>query len=316
MNTRTTLILVALTIALIVLFCPAPVRAAESEEMKEGMKCFYEKNFDKAKESFHSVYKKEPDNSLALLYLLDCYAQSKNLQPILNELEEAALEKPNDALLKAHLGLGYFAMSLLKRDVSDEALNAFQDALKMDNNLAMGYLGMGIVYYNKRMIPRSRSYFSKAVKINPDDVVALEKLGEIFMVDDKNYGAAQNLFSHIIELYPSYPDGYFYFASASQKLGEFDKAVENYEKTMALDPLGLTRGYYAPQRLGDIYYENLKNNQKATEYYEKSLKISPENSYSKRMLQLIKNPPKEEDKKGEPKPLDQQDDQPKKKGKK
>ena len=273
----------------------------ESPELREGMKLFYAKDLEKAKECFHTAFQNEPNNSLPLLFLLDCYAQEKNLQPILNELEEAALEKSGSAVAKAHLGFGYFAMSLLKNDVLEESMAQFKEALKLDSELSMGYLGMGIVYYKKRMIPRSRSYFFKAIKLNPKDVISLERLGEINLVDDKNPQAARNLFEQIISLYPNYPDGYFYFASASQEMGEYEIAIENFQKTMELDPTGMGNGYYAPQRIGDIYYK-LKNYPKAIEYYERSLKINPENSYSKTMLEKAKNPTPEEDKsKGEDK---------------
>ncbi len=267
----------------------------ESPDMKEGMKYFYEKEYDKAAEFFHNESKRDPNNTLGLLFLLDCYAQKKNVQPVMNELEEASLNNPQSAIIKSNLGMGYFAQSLLKRDSSsDEALNAFQEALKLDANLAQAYVGMGIIYYKKRMIPRSRSYFSKALKLNGDDAVALERLGEIFLIDDKNAGAAQSQFSRIMELYPTYPDGYFYYASACKELGETDRALEYYEKTLALDPKGMGKGYYAPVRIGDIYYDTMKNNAKAIEYYEKALKINPDNSYAKRMLNLVKNPPKTE----------------------
>jgi len=266
----------------------------ESPDMKEGMKYFYERDFDRASGFFHNEMKRDPANTLGILFLLDCYAQKKNVQPILNELEEAALNDPQSAIIKSNLGMGYFAQSLLKKELSDESLNAFQEALKIDSNLAQGYVGMGIIYYKKRMIPRSRSYFSKALKLNGDDAVALERLGEIFLIDDKNAGAAQSQFARIVELYPSYPDGYFYYASACKELGEIDRALEFYEKTMALDPQGMGKGYYAPVRIGDIYYDNMKNNEKAIEYYQKALKINPDNSYAKRMLNLAKNPPRTE----------------------
>ncbi len=288
------LIVMAVCATFFLLISTSQVRCQESPEMKDAMKLFYEKDLDRAKDAFHEVYKKEPSNTLALLYLLDCYAQKKDVQPLLNEFEEAALAAPESALVKANLGMGYFTVSLMKKEVFDQALNEFQESLKIDPNLSMGYLGMGIIYYKKRMIPRSRSYFSKALKLNPDDIVALERLGEIFLLDDKNAASAQNLFSRIVELYPSYPDGYFYMGSASQTLGELDKAVEYFQKAMDLDPMGMGKGYYAPERIGDIYYGQ-KNLPKAKEYYEKSLKISPDNSYSKRMLQLVKDPPKDGD---------------------
>ena len=288
------LIMVAVLATFLLVISASEVRCQETPEMKDAMKLFYEKDLDRAKDAFHEVYKKEPANTLALLFLLDCYAQKKDVQPLLNEFEEAALATPDSAMVKANLGMGYFTQSLLKRDVFDQALNEFQEALKIDPNLSMGYLGMGIIYYKKRMIPRARSYFSKAMKLSPDDVISMERLGEIFMLDDKNPSSAQTLFSRIVELYPSYPDGHFYMGSACQSLGENDKAIEYYQKALELDPMGMGKGYYAPERIGDIYYGQ-KNMAKAKEFYEKSLKISPDNSYAKRMLQLAKDPPKDGD---------------------
>ncbi|MGV8124076.1 MAG: tetratricopeptide repeat protein [Candidatus Xenobiia bacterium LiM19] len=294
------LIVMAVFATFLLLISTTEVRCQETPEMKDAMKLFYEKDLDRAKDAFHEVFKKEPANTLALLYLLDCYAQKKDISPLLNEFEEAALAAPDSALAKANLGMGYFTQSLMKRDVFDQSLNEFQEALKLDPNLSVGYVGMGIIYYKKRMIPRARSYFSKALKLNPDDIMSLERLGEIFLLDDKNAASAQNLFSRIVELYPSYPDGYFYMGSASQSLGELDKAIEYFQKALELDPMGMGKGYYAPERIGDIYYGQ-KNMDKAKEYYEKSLKISPDNSYSKRMLELVKNPDKDGDKKDDKK---------------
>jgi len=297
MHKGTVMLVVMAVLAAVLLFITSTeVRCQETPEMKDAMKLFYEKDMDRAKDAFQEVFKKEPANTLALLYLLDCYAQKKDISPLLNEFEDAALAAPDSAVAKANLGMGYFTQSLMKREVFDQALNEFQEALKLDPNLSIGYVGMGIIYYKKRMIPRARSYFSKALKLNPDDVMSLERLGEIFLLDDKNPTSAQNLFSHILELYPTYPDGYFYMGSASQTLGEMDKAVEYFQKALDLDPMGMGKGYYAPERIGDIYYSQ-KNMGKAREYYEKSLKISPDNSYSKRMLELVKNPDKDGDKK-------------------
>ena len=284
------------TVALII-FMVLPLYAQETQSMKDGFRLYYGRDFSGAKEHFQSVLDKEPSNSMAIMYLADCYRQDKTIAKLLDAFEEKALANPKDPYIKCHLGFAYFCQSMMTRDdLFEEAINQFQEALKLDTDNALGYTGMGTIYYQKRLIPRAKSYFTKAIKLNSKDTMALERLGDIYLNDDKNYMPARNAFEEIISLYPSYPDAYFYYASASQAIKEFDTAIEYFNKTSAMDPLGITLGYYAPVRIGDIYFKELKNYEKALESYNSALKINPENSYAKSMVEKSKNPPKEDSK--------------------
>lgn len=278
----------------ILLFLAIPLYAQETQNMKDGLRLYYSRDFSAAKEQFQDVLDKEPSNSMAIMYLADCYRQDKTISKFLEILEEKALANPKDPYVKCHLGFAYFCQSMMtKDDIFEEATNQFQEALKIDTNNSLGYTGMGTIYYQKRLIPRAKSYFTKAIKLNTKDTMALERLGDIYLNDDKSYMPARNAFEEIISLYPSYPDAYFYYASASQAIKEFDTAIEYFNKASAMDPLGITLGYYAPVRIGDIYYKELKDYAKALEFYNNALKINPENSYAKNMAEKSKNPPKE-----------------------
>lgn len=273
-----------------------PASAQESSNIKEGLRLYYSKDFGEAAEKFKAALEEDRGNSLAIMYLTDCAKREKTVNQLLNEYEEKSLANPKDPYIKCYLGFFYFCKSLVERDdVFEESSNMFKEALKLDPNLALGYNGMGTVYYQKRLMPRARSYFAKAVKLDANDSMSLERLGDIYLNDDKNYGAAKGYFDEIISIYPSYPDAYFYAGSALQKSGENAAAIEMFKKAMERDPKGLTQGYYAPVRIGDIYYGD-KNYKMAEEYYEDALKINPENSYALRMLDKAKNPDKEEKK--------------------
>lgn len=273
-----------------------PVFSQENDKIKEGLSLYYSRDFTASAEIFKQVLVDDPGNSLAIMYLTDCAKQDKKIGEYLNEYEEKALADPKNPYIKCYLGFFYFCKSLMERDdVFEESINMFQEALKMNSNLALGYNGMGTVYYQKRLMPRARSYFVKAVKLDPNDSMSLERIGDIYLNDDKNFGAAKSYFEEIIALYPSYPDAYFFYGSASQASEDFTVAIESYKKAMERDPLGLTQGYYAPVRIGDIYFNNLKNYSMAIEYYEQALKINPENSYALKMVEKAKNPPKDEE---------------------
>lgn len=271
------------------------VFSQENSKIKEGLSLYYSRDFSAAADVFKSVLDEDRGNSLAVMYLVDCAKQDKKINDYLNEYEEISLSNPQDPYIKCYLGFLYFCKSLLDRDdVFEEAANMFQTALKLDPNLALAYNGMGTIYYQKRLMPRARSYFMKAVQLSAVDSMSLERLGDIYMNDDKNYGAAKGYFMEIIDIYPSYPDAYFFYASACQKSGETEIALEYYKKAAELDPNGLTQGYYAPVRIGDIYY-SLKDYTLAIEAYEQALKINPENPYALKMLDRAKNPSKEEE---------------------
>ncbi len=268
--------------------------AKESESMTKALQTYYSKDFASASDMFLNILESEPRNSMAVMYLCDCYRQQKKVSELLTSLEEKSLANPKSSDIKSYLGFAYFTQSIVKKDDTfEEASNMLSEALKLDEGNPLAYTGMGTVYYQKRLIPRAKSYFTKAISINPDDSMALERLGDIYMNDDKSFVKARDTFKIITELYPTYPDAYFYYGSASQKMGENDMAIEYFKKSAALDPLGITLGYYSPVRIGDIYYE-AKNLTKAEEAYNDALKINPENSYAKKMIDKIKNPQQSE----------------------
>lgn len=280
-----------ISLSVFFVFCFANVFAQEADKMKEGLSLYYARHYVDAAEVFKSILETEKGNSMAMMYLMSCAQNTKKIDSYLSEYEEKALSNPKDPYIKCYLGFMYFGKSILEHDdVFEEATNMFQEALKLDSNLALAYNGMGTVYFQKRLIPRSRSYFSKAVKIDPNDTMSIERIGDIYLNDDKNYGAAKSYFEEIISLYPTYPDAYFYYACACQAEGDYKTAIEYYKKCAELDPLGITQGYYAPVRLGDIYYKDIRDYSTAVDYYEKALDINPKNPYAKKMIEKAKNP--------------------------
>ncbi|MBI2252078.1 MAG: tetratricopeptide repeat protein [Armatimonadetes bacterium] len=188
--------------------------------------------------------------------------------------------------------MAYFARSLTDSSMHGEAMEKFKQALKIDSKLPMAYTGMGLLYFQKRMIPRAKSYFLKALQLNPNDLLANELLGNILLVDEKQPEEALNYFQKIIEISPNYPDAYYYIGSSYYDLEKYPEAITALNKIMELDSFGLTQGYYAPVLLGDIYLKE-KKYPEAISAYEKALKINPQNSYAKYKLEKAKKPPKE-----------------------
>lgn len=265
--------------------------AAHAGNAEDGINLFYQGNFADAAKKFEAAITENPHDTLSILFILDCYEKNNDLAIISNKFEQQAVNKSDDAVSSANLGFAYFARSLINSSFETEALEQFKKAIKLDQKLSNAYTGMGLVYFQKRMIPRAKGYLYKAMQLNPNDIVASEFIGNILLVDEKKPDEAIIYFKKNAEILPSYPDSYYYIGSSFYDLNDYPNAIQFLNKCIQLDPKGITQGYYAPQLIGDIYLKQ-KMYKEAAAAFELALKISPQNSYAKYKLEKAKNPGK------------------------
>lgn len=269
------------TWTLLVLFVASPAWSAPraySEELDQAMAAFYEERYDDSIPLFEAAVDKDPQNTLALTYLLHVYFKKKAINEIINKIERKAVARGEDPTAVTHLGMAYFLRGMIIPDQLDEALTEFKQAIRDDPSLAIAHTGLGMVYFRKRMMPRSKNHFVKALRINPHDVMALDRLGNIMLVDEKNAKGALELFERTVAELPSYPDGHYYVGSSLYDLGRFDEAVPHLIKARELDPHGITKGFDAATLLGDTYMKT-ERKAEAIEAFGVALKMRPESKY-------------------------------------
>ena len=262
---------------------------ADNTNMNTGMQLFYSKKLADAIPYFEKTLSEDAKNTLAVTYLLDCYEKTGKLNEITKVFEKTASEKPQDALAQAYYGLSMFTKSLIDPSLDNETAEIFKNAIKLDPNLSMAYTGLGMTYFQRRMIPRARALFINAIQLNPNDIVATELYSNILLVDDKKPESALDYLNKNAELLPEYPDTYYYIGSCNYDLDKGDETIAGLNKAMALDPLGLTSGFNAAVLLGDYYFKT-KNYPMAIKAFEQALKINPESMYAKFRLERSKNP--------------------------
>ncbi|MEW6280162.1 MAG: tetratricopeptide repeat protein [Candidatus Eremiobacterota bacterium] len=256
-----------------------PVRAENGNPLMEGpMASFYAQKWDESILGFESVLERDEQNTLAMAFLLDAYYKKRDINGIINKIEQKAVSGGDSPILQSHLGMAYFLRGRIMPNVLEEALSEFKQALKDDPTQAIGHTGMGLVYFQKRMMPRAKGYFIKALRLNPHDVMAMEQLGNILLVDEKKPEDALQLFQRIIAELPTYPDGYYYVGSSYYDLQQYDQAVAHLHKAVELDPNGVTMGFDSMCLLGDTYLK-LGRNQEALVAYEQGRKVHPDSQY-------------------------------------
>ena len=251
---------------------------AHSPELEEGMRAFYAEEYAKAQELFADCLKKHPQDSLAMGYMLHSAYKLKEINTVINQIEQRAVARGEDPTALAHLGMGYFLKGMIIPNQMEESVTEFKQAIKDDPQVSMAYTGLGMVYFQKRMMPRAKGYFVRALRINPHDVMAMELLGNIMLVDDKKPEDARQLFERITAELPTYPDGFYYLGSSLFDLGRTEEAIPYLLRCRELDPKGLTKGFDAASLLGDAL---MKENRlaEAVDAYQKAKEIRPDSEY-------------------------------------
>jgi tetratricopeptide (TPR) repeat protein len=276
------------TLCLIGCLLAGPALAqAHSPELEAGMKAFYADDLEMAMVQFEECLKKRPQDSLAMAYLLDVSYKKKEVNEVINRIEQRAVARGEDPTALAHLGLAYFLRGMIEPDYLDEAITELKQAVNDDPQLSIGYTGLGMIYFQKRMMPRAKGYFVRSLRVNRHDIMAMELLGNILLVDEKKPEDARQLFANIVAELPSYPDGHYYMGSALFDLGKLDESIPYLTRCRELDPKGMTKGFDAASLLGDVLMKENRM-QEAIEAYEKALAIRPESQYIEVRLKQAK----------------------------
>ena len=221
-----------------------------------------------------------------MAYMLHAAYKKTEINEVINKIEQRAVARGEDPTALAHLGMGYFLRGMIIPNQMDESITEFKQAIKDDPNVSMAYTGLGMVYYQKRMMPRAKGYFVRALRVNPHDVMAMELLGNIMLVDDKKPEDARQLFERITAELPTYPDGFYYLGSSLFDLNRTDEAIPYLTRARELDPKGLTKGFDAATLLGDTLAKENRTNE-AIEAFQKALEMRPDSEYAETRLKQL-----------------------------
>ena len=257
--------------------------------MQEGMAAYYAGDWDACIAKFESVLNETPQDTLALAYILDASFRKNNVDGVINKYELAYMASGEAPAEHAQLGLAYFLRGLINRNALDDSLTEFQGTVRDDPNCSLAYTGIGMVYFQKRMMPQSKGYFVRGLRLNPHDVMAMDRLGNIILVDEKKPAEALEIYERIVQELPTYPDGHYFMGSALYDLGRYEEALPYLRRCAELDPKGYTQGYDAITLGGEVYMK-LDRMEEAKAAFEHALTLYPESNYCKYKLQTIADP--------------------------
>lgn len=256
--------------------------------MAQGMSLFYKEDYAGAQKCFQQEMKQDPKDSLALNFLLYSSYKTLTMPSVQHDFEEVASEHPNDPVALGNLGQVYAFRAHFDTSVGTDATEQFKQALTIDPNCAPAQTGMGLMYYEKQMMPRARGHFLKAMENNPQDFMAVERLGEILMVDEKKPEEAEDLFRREVQQMPYYPDAHYFLGSAMYDEGKYDDAVKELKVASDLDPKGIGKGFQALVLAGNAMMKK-KSYPEAAQWFKLALQVRPDSQYAQVRLTEAQN---------------------------
>jgi tetratricopeptide (TPR) repeat protein len=162
-----------------------------------------------------------------------------------------------------------YAFELGKQDRNEQAVRAYEKALAIDPNDAVGWTNLGVALSHLGQHEKELVAYEKAILIDPHHAAAWNNKG-ILMQDLGHYDNALKAFENAIEMAPSYPIAWNNKGNILYHLGKDLEALMTFEKAIALNPnnsvLWSNKG---------IALRGLGRYEEALTAYEKAISLNP-----------------------------------------
>ncbi len=227
--------------------------------------------------SYEATLRHDPKNKNAKAELFDTISKDLPKDESLMVLATIANNNPTDPSIQYNL-----AYQLHKNGKNDEALNYYIKAINLAPKMIDAYINVATIYKNKSMNEMALANLSKALDIDPDnakvkgliDEISSAAIIETYELATQKYnmqnfeGALQDYLS--IEN-PGF-EVYLGIGACYQALKQYDKAIEVYNKAIALNDANSTAYYY----LG-LAHQAKKNLGEAEANYKKAKSLDSTN---------------------------------------
>jgi serine/threonine protein kinase/Tfp pilus assembly protein PilF len=172
----------------------------------------------------------------------------------------------------------YFWNKRTEEDLT-RAIGYFEQALQLDPNYALAYVGLANsylllpeygVYRSKEAYPRVKEAALKALKIDDMLAEAYVTLAQIKRRYDYDWAAAERTYKRAIELDPNYATAHHWYGYDLMCVERYDEAIQEIKRAHELDPLSLVIN----RNLGQVLYRAGRYDE-ALEALNKTLEMDP-----------------------------------------
>ena len=116
----------------------------------------------------------------------------------------------------------------------DKAMSDFDEAIRLDPNYALPYVGRGDIHSNYLDRTKAIADYTEAIRLDPNYAPAYVRRGDLFFGTDSD--RAMTDYEMAIRLDPNYSPAYVSRGDQYLWLGKFDEAITDYTEAIRLKP--------------------------------------------------------------------------------
>jgi TolB-like protein/Tfp pilus assembly protein PilF len=170
---------------------------------------------------------------------------------------------------------GRFYWDKRTRGALNKAIEFFDQAIAVDPNFALAYVGLAFSYVAPGMqlppsesMPKAKAAAKRALELDESLAEAHTALARVLAAYDWDWPAAEREYKRAIELNPRYPVAHQWYGGYFEALGRREEALAERKLALQLDPLSLVINFELAQA---YYYAG--DYDRAIQQYEKTLEL-------------------------------------------
>jgi len=195
----------------------------------------------------------------------------KDLSRLYHELTGEAVETPGMIELEVW-ELSNKGASLATLGLHQEAIDCYQQALRLNPDLAGTHNNLGVTYKAQGRLDEAIREYREALRLNPGYAMAHNNLGVTYKAQGRLDEAIRE-YRKALRLNPNYAEAHYNLGLAYKAQGRLDEATKEYQEALRLSP----ELAEAHNDLGDAYAEQgwLYG---AMKEYQEALRLNPNNA--------------------------------------
>lgn len=230
-----------------------------------------------ALEAYNKILEVDPDNPYVHISLADYYKKNGNSEKAFDELK-TGFAKPNlDIDTKIQILLNYYTVTEIYSDLKEQAFELARILIEVHPAEAKAWSMYGDFLYQDKQYETARNIFRKVIAIDSSKYLVWEQL--LFAESQLNdYDALLSESSVAIELFPEQPLPYLFAGGANYQKKNWESCIDILKNGLSYVYNNILMEVQFHSYLGDAYNQ-VGNNEKSDESYDKVLRLDPDNDY-------------------------------------
>ena len=251
-------IIIGITAIISILLLVAIVQAQSTERlMNSGNHLLVDGAYYQAIPKFRKVIARDPNNFEAQFNLAIAYLFQEQYLDAVREFKKAAYLNPRSAETWSDLAFAYNKLGW-----SQKALNALYIAVRSDLNNVTARINLATVYAQKKRYDQAIAQYKQVIQIDGTNYDAYVNLAKC-LISKNRLKEAEHYLKSAIAIDPNESEAYWVLGNVLWDSKRNSKgAIENYRKSIALNPNSQTHYENLGLLLEELWKENRDENKR------------------------------------------------------